>query len=87
MVISVLPHSGPKKQNIKEIKIVEKQDDKTTSAEKTTTVTETKTAGGLTSLKKTETTKIESSKPGLKKTGAKSKNIFICEFWNVCALC
>ena len=66
---------GTLKQDIKEIKVVAKQENKTT------TVTETKTTGpgGTLTTKKTETKFESSSKPGLKKAGTKSKRIgFIC---------
>jgi len=76
---------GVRKQEIKEVKTVERRDTKATHAEKTTTINETKTAGGMVTLKKTET-KFESktsnkdtTKPVLKKTGsnaAKSKLLY-----------
>lgn len=59
---------GAAKCDVKEIKSVETKDTARQHAEKTTTVTETKTAGGTMTVKKTET-KIE-TKPALKKTGS-----------------
>lgn len=66
---------GSSKNDIKEMKVVEKKDTKTTTTEKTTTVTETKTTTpkGTLTTKKTETKLESSSKPGLKKTDSKSK--------------
>ncbi|XP_066918288.1 calponin homology domain-containing protein DDB_G0272472-like isoform X3 [Clytia hemisphaerica] len=58
---------GASKKEVKEIKSVETKDTATTHAEKTTTITETKTKGGSTTVTKTET-KMESTRPALKKT-------------------